>query len=181
MEINMSLVIIDFIASIGTLGAFIVAINMFRVTKKSFIMDNERLKKQSTIEYYNEISESTCIPLRLAIIGALKESIANYSYKTILPSDQIWIENYDLKSKCFSYCRKMERFAVGIKLDIYDYETFYNIAGETTAQLFQQIEKLIEKDGYTSSYKTEFCNEYIILCRKLVAKLYLKNIDLKSD
>ena len=48
--------IVNLITSIGTLAALIVAIKMFHIAKRTLIADHERRKKQSTIEYYNEIS-----------------------------------------------------------------------------------------------------------------------------
>jgi len=157
---------------ISGLVACIIAFTALIITIKSFIADHDRRKKQSTIEYYNKILTETCGPLRDAIRKALKEPLNNYSYRTIMPYDKIWKKKHDLQKKCFKYCRYMERFAVGIKLRIYDYKTFFNIAGVTTAKLFQQIQYLINENRHTDYREFIFCTEYKKLCRKLLKQLF---------
>jgi len=75
----------------------------------------------------------------------------------------------------------MERFAVGIKLCIYNYKTFFNIAGITTAKLFQQIQNLIQENSYADYQGYIFCIEYKYLCRKLLKSIYSKNLGNNSD
>jgi len=92
-------------------AAFIVALLTLFLLIRSFLTDHERRRKQATIEYYEKISSKACGPLREAIGKLLNEPITNYSYRTIMPYDPIWVENQELHIKCFKYCRKMERFA----------------------------------------------------------------------
>lgn len=173
MDIQLIIGISSFITSIGTLAAVIVAIKMFSVAKKSFLKDHERRKKQSTIELYNEISNNSSGPLRLAISDALKESHTEITYKPILPDDPIWTNNPELRIKLMKYCRNMERLAVGIRIGVYDYKTFCSIAGNSTADLFLQIRRLLDKMGPVNNYRNDFCIEYRKLCNDLVKKLYI--------
>ena len=161
--------------NVSNLITYITALAALIISIKSFIADHDRRKKQSTIEYYNKISSEACGPLRKAIMKELKETLINYSYRTIMPDDKIWKKNKKLQKKCFKYCRFMERFAVGIKLNIYDYKTFFNIAGTTTAKLFQQIQYLINEDFHSNFQSYIFCVEYKNLCGKLLKQILSRN------
>ena len=133
MDAQMIIGIASLITSLGTIAAVTVAIialctakktlhiaeKQFRIAEKSFLADHKRRKKQITIEFYSELSKNATVPLRRAISKALGEKMIEYSYKPIRPDDPMWIDNIDLQHEFLTYCRSMERFAVGIsELDI---------------------------------------------------------------
>jgi hypothetical protein len=127
-----------------------------------------RRKKQSTIEYYTKLSNENVLPLRRAIAKTLGEPLIKPSYKVIYPSSRKWRLNEDLQEKFVAYVRAMDRFAVGIRLKIFDYDTFYRIAGKSTGELYNQIRRLICEAEVPSQFPQEFCMEYELLCKKLL-------------
>jgi|GEM_PF-3621368 len=170
MDFQMISGISSLITSIGTFAAVIVAINMFVITKNSIIEENRRHKKQSTIEYYNTLSNDAVPPLMEALSKALGKSETEIIERTIIPTDQLWIEYPGLKSRVIYYCRCMERFAVGIEIGIFDYDTFYAFSGKTVACLFLQIRNILNKIE-----PTNFCAKYKLFCEKLLNEKQKRN------
>jgi len=63
----------------------------------------------------------------------------------------------------------MERFAVGINIGVFDFDTFNRFAGDSTSKLFEQIKPLIDNHR-RKNHDYEFCAEFYILYSKLVAE-----------
>jgi len=64
----------------------------------------------------------------------------------------------------------MERFAVGINKGVFDEDTFYDVAGRTTIELYQKIEivlNTIKHLNINNNNNNEFCPEY----RKLYSRI----------
>ena len=175
MDAQLFIGIATLLTSVGTIAAVIVALKAVNVAKKSFVADHLRRKQQATIEYYNELSNNITVPLRNEISVALGETHYQISYTPIMPDSQIWKENRDLQIKVVKYCRNMERFAVGIKLGVFDFDTFYYIAGQSTAELFEQIHNLVNNTIITNRHKAQFCTEYVNLCEKLIKRYHTES------
>ncbi len=110
--------------------------------KESFRKDHERRKKQSTIEYYNVISQENhnlTIGIRAKCPG---EAI---SYEEI-------VSDSELRSLVVRYLNIMELFAVGLHIGVYDIDTFSLIGRSATILAYTRLKDYIEKrrtrDGY---------------------------------
>jgi len=157
--IQIVMVITGLLSSLSTIAAVLLA-------RKSFLANHERTKKQATIEYYTTTSNDAALPLQRAIMP-----IMGYEreYKQIRPDDAIWIENINgFRDKFFFFCRAMERFAVGINIGVFDFETFDRLSGQATVRLYKQLEALIE--NVRKSEISDFCNEFSLLVLKLELK-----------
>jgi len=168
MDAQILIGIASIITSVGTLLAVLVAIKSFNVAKKSFLADHERRKKYATIEFYNIISNTASIPLRQAICEALGETLGAYSYRQIRPDDAVWLNSPDLQTKFITYCRQMERFATGVEIGIFDFDTFDRFSGKQTAMLFEQIKPLIEDRNSKRVFCVEFQKFYVDLLKSHV-------------
>lgn len=176
MTAELLLGIASIVTSLGTIITVLIAIKSFNVAKKSFLADHERRKKQATIETYNEISSKVSLPLRLAICEAYNETLGAYSYRQIRPTDKEWIGNSDLQFKFITYCRYMERFATGVEIGVFDFDTFNRFSGHQTALLFEQIKPLIDDRNSHRRFCVEFHKFYIELI-KSHAPIKPKNAD----
>jgi len=168
MDIQMLIAIASLITSIGTIAAVLIAKKAFHIAEKSFRADHERRKKQVTIEYYNNIFITATIPLRQELRKAFGE---NYYKHRILPDDEKWKENTVLYDRVITYCRSMERFAVGISIGVFDFDTFNRFSGKTTVMLFEQIQPIIEEKRKIMDYNAyceEFQSLYLDLSRKQI-------------
>jgi len=163
--------------NILTLAALIVIIIMLFITKRSITKDHERRKKQATIEYFNRTSNNTSGPLRIAMSEALNESLIEFSHRTSLPDESIWKENQELQIALLRYLRYMERFSVGIKLKIFDFETFYYAAGKETLELYLLIKNVLNTIG---PIKNKFCPEYKLLYQEILVRYYSNNLKKKN-
>jgi len=166
MDIQMLIAIASLITSIGTIAAVLIAKKAFRIAEKSFFIDHERRKKQVTIEYYNSIFNTATIPLRQELRKAFGE---NYYIHRFQQNDEKWKENTVLYDKVITYCRSMEKFAVGISIGVFDFDTFDRMSGKTTVMLFEQIKPLIVEKRKTMDYNA-YCEEFQSLCLNLLRK-----------
>ena len=157
--IQIGLLIAGLISSVGTILAVLTA-------KKAMRTDHERRKKQSTIDFYSNISNDYGIPLRNLITEKYKRNVS-----VIKSTDKEYADNkQEFDNQVRLYVRNMHKIAVGIELDIFDFEVFYLLSGDATIQLYQKIKNLIEErqnDGGLKSFSREF--------EKLYNKLNVKN------
>ena len=160
MVVQILLSIASLVTGVGTIVAVCIA-------RKSFLADHERRKKQATIEFYTQLSKEATVPLRKAICEALNETLVNYSYKQIHHSSSEWLDNENLQVRFTSYCRYMERFAVGISNGVFDFDTFNSFSGKPTAMLFEQIKPLIEYHD-DKNKKHSLCQEFITFYYDLI-------------
>jgi len=159
--------IIGIVTSICTIAAVVAAILTFNVAKESFHADHKRRKLQATLEYYGKLSNTVTVQLKHALSKVLNVSYAEASCGKIPLAKDIWKGEPDLQEKLLVYCRNMEHFAVGIKEGIFDFDTFYYVAGKTTIDLFTQISPVID-DIITANrgYSSDFCCAYKSLCKE---------------
>jgi hypothetical protein len=154
--IQFGLLIVDFIASVGAILAVLIA-------RKTFLADHERRKKQSTIEFYHNISNGSGLPLR----DLINKVYGNL--ETMTTTDPKYQANPELKAKTRSYFRNMERLAAGINLGVYDFEVFYRLSGEPTIQMYKALQPLIE-DRRKATDATSFCTEFENLYHELIKR-----------
>ena len=163
--------IASIITSVGTIFAVILAMRSFilakkslEIAKQSLFADHERRKKQATIEFYDRINKNATAPLRRAIDELMNFPAGENNYAPLNPDNPKIKGNFDFHFILVHYCRHMERFAVGIKLNVYDFQTFYFLSGEPTRKLYEQIRPLIFGKR-TIEYAL---NEYKNLCDRLL-------------
>jgi len=109
------------------------------------------------------VSNAATQPLRAAIRKKLK----SLNYEQIKHTDDIF-KKKSFQDKVYFYCRNMERFAVGIEIGVYDFDTFEKLSGETTMRLFNQIKPLIEHRR--SYFDQSYCMEFEHLCQRLMKR-----------
>jgi hypothetical protein len=147
MDMDSMLTLIELIISALTLAA---AVLTLRVGIKTLKADHERRKKQSTIEFYQEISNIT---------AKLKEDIDKiFGSDAVNPTDSRYSENEELKLKISQYLTIMERLAVGINTGVYDLDIYIRCAGRSTINWFERLVHIIKdkrKDGKSHLY-TDF-------------------------
>jgi len=157
--IQIILLIASVVSSTGTILAVLLA-------RKSFLADHERRKKQSTIEFYDTVSNGSTLPLRQLIYSTYGR------IETITPSDDKYMSMPELREKTRSYLRNMERLSTGINLGVYDFEVFYSLSGEPTIQLYKALMPLIE-ERRKSNDAVSFCIEFEKLYHELVKRKQL--------
>ncbi|MDR3148398.1 MAG: DUF4760 domain-containing protein [Oscillospiraceae bacterium] len=144
MHIDSILTLIELVISAFTLAA---AVLTLRVGIKTLKADHERRKKQSTIEFYQEISNIT---------AKLKEAIDKlFADKAINPTDPDYANNEELKLKISQYLTVMERFAVGINTGVYDLDIYMRCAGRSTIHWYDRLVQIIKdkrKDNKSHLY-----------------------------
>ncbi|MCL2773327.1 MAG: DUF4760 domain-containing protein [Oscillospiraceae bacterium] len=110
--------------------------------------NHERQKKQSTVEFYQQISP---------IAVNLKRQISNiFDEDVINPTDEKYSKDDDLRKIVVDYLSLMERFSVGINVGIYDIDTFIRISGRATINWFYRLRQIIiyvrERDSQSNLY-----------------------------
>jgi len=127
----------------------VVAIWQLFVMNKSFKADHERKKKQSTIEFYNNIKEKYFESLEL-----IDEKFPN---DEVLNINDIR-DNNDLQKAIRNYLYHMEELSVGIEAGIYDIAIFEKISGVYTTRWFERLKEVIlyfRKNSHNSiAYKS---------------------------
>ncbi|WFF71813.1 DUF4760 domain-containing protein [Proteiniclasticum sp. QWL-01] len=128
------------IANICVCVGVIVAVRQFDLTKKSFIADHERRKKQSTIEFYGH----------LKIVSYELDRILEEFLKDIRITNELMI-NADSNPKVKEaleairdYLDLIEGFSVGINTEVYDLSIFMRIAGRSTTNKYEKLKEYID-------------------------------------
>lgn len=122
------------IANLAIVTGAIIAVFQLRKFIRYTKADHERTKKQSTIEFYNEISKETVL---------LLDEMKTHSITGHVPIDKIE-EHPGLKSAVQRYLSLMERFSVGVNTGVYDLYIFDRMAGIHTIHKFNELRAFIE-------------------------------------
>ncbi|MDR2513682.1 MAG: DUF4760 domain-containing protein [Christensenellaceae bacterium] len=117
-------------------GAVIAAVGVW-VAVRTMKADHERRKKQSTIEFYQEITSLT-MPLREDINAIFGQNAA------VNPADAQLQKDVELQKAIARYLSTMERLAVGINAGVYDRDLYMRCAGRTTIDWFERLTWLIK-------------------------------------
>ena len=107
------------------IGVIFVAIQI-RQQAKIAQADHDRQKKQSTIEFYDSISSDSYQLLDNMNGKPDKKNSADLLWKNII-----------------RYLSKLERLAVGVASDIYDFEILCLISGRFLSEQYERFEKYI--------------------------------------
>ena len=116
------------------LGVIFSIIQLY-LMRKSMLADHERKKKQSTIEFYNNINieSSKLTPM----IEKNAEENGILLVKTIK-------ETPALMEAAARYLTLMERFSVGVNTNVYDINVYDRMAGDTTIRNYERLRLWIE-------------------------------------
>jgi len=101
--------------------------------KQTFIADHERRKKQSTIEFYNEINKETV---------TMRSLISDKSQSGIISIDVIE-GDAKLVTSIKRYLSLMERFSVGVNTNVYDIGVFDRVSGAATVKTYYKLREYI--------------------------------------
>lgn len=115
-------------SNIATIAAGVTALITLPTVLLSFLSDNIRKKRQSTIDYFSLINEET-----KRLIGELY-----VDRKQDFTSDKVKL-NYVATVR--RYLSLMERFSVGIRSHMYDVNVFDRMHGMTTIKMDILLDK----------------------------------------
>jgi hypothetical protein len=104
--------ILSILSAIASIGAVIVAWKQLSKGNKDRLEEIERTKRQATLDAYNRLQEQALDQLNLWTPTQCRE----------MSKDSI---DYKRIGSCLA---RVEHFCVGLNQDIYDYDTFYELA-----------------------------------------------------
>lgn len=139
------------------IGVFFVAIQIRQQTKISRA-DHDRQKKQSTIEFYNLISTDS-----YQFLDDIKNKTLDLAS---VNSDKA------LRKSVIRYLSRLERFAIGIASDVYDFEILCLMSGRYLSKKFNQFKPYIEEARINKNAPMLY-KEFELLIAKIDA--YRKN------
>ena len=127
-------------ANLAVIAGVVVAVMQLRKMRisndqqeQTFLADHERRKKQSTIEFYNEIDRETVV---------MKTLIYKKDPRGVINVDVIG-SDAELAASIKRYLSLMERFAVGVNTNVYDIGVFDRIAGGATVKTYYKLREYI--------------------------------------
>jgi len=112
------------------LGVVFIAIQIRQQTKISRA-DHDRQKKQSTIEFYNSISTES-----YQFLDDIKGKTLDLSF---VNSDKT------LRKSVIRYLSRLERLAIGVASDVYDFEILCLMSGRFLSKKYIQFKKYIDE------------------------------------
>ena len=105
--------------------------------------DHNRIKKQSTIEFYNLLSTDS-----YALYDVIKDNTLDLS--TIL-------SNEELRDCVRRYLGRLERLAIGVASNVYDFDILNVMCGQYLIRRYEQLVTYIthvrDTEGYKMAYK----------------------------
>ena len=164
-ELDLIFKIIDIITNIFMIVGVVVATFQLRMTRKSFLADHERRKKQSTIEFCHEILE---------ILSPLRSRIKNTFGEDHINIGDPRYNDGTLQSIITNYLNTMERLAVGINLKVYDLHTFRRISGRSTINMFNKLKGVIDHKRKKAN-RTDMYGDFEKLVHDLNGEYYEEN------
>jgi len=133
------------------LGVVFIAVQIRQQTKTSRA-DHDRQKKQSTIEFYNSISTESQAFLDDIVGKTLDLSGVN--------SDKA------LRKSVIRYLSRLERLAIGVASDVYDFEVLCLMSGRYLSKKYNQFEKYIKESRVAKNAPMLF-KEFELLVEKI--------------
>lgn len=168
---GISTIITNLFVSIGVVIAVFQLVQMRKGNSLQFNSvkaDHERRKKQSTIEFYNEI---------YPYLRDCKMEIANaFGEGYVTPDDKRYQENQSLQKAITEYLTIIERFAVGVNAGIYDVNVFARTSGKVVSDTYKRLSPVIENMRKDQNYPQLF-NDFEKMCKnidKVREKMYPK-------
>jgi len=115
---------------LAVLGGFFVVVQIRQQTKISRA-DHDRQKKQSTIEFYNSLSSDS-----YQFLDDIKGKRLN---STLVNSDK------DLRKSVIRYLSRLERLAIGVATDVYDFNVLCLMPGRYLCKKYEQFQEYIKE------------------------------------
>jgi hypothetical protein len=114
--------------------------------------NHDRKKKQSTIEFYNTISLES---------ERFSDNIGGkfWDTKSILSNE---VSNKSVSR----YLSRLERLAIGVKSDIYDFETIYIMSGDYLIKRYEELKEYIEYTREARILKNHY-REFELMVKRL--------------
>lgn len=171
--VEISTIITNLFLSIGVIIAVFQLIQMKKgniLQFRSIKADHERKRKQSTIEFYNEIYPYLR-DFKAEIINSFGESY-------VTPDDKRYKDNPALQKAINEYLIIIERFAVGVNAGIYDINIFAKTSGKVVSDTYRRLTPIIEDMRKAQNYP-ELFNDFEKMCKNVDAvreKMYPKVI-----
>jgi len=127
---------VEFLSYLSVIaGAVFIAIQIWQQRKNSR-WEHDRQRKQSTIEFYNTISSQS-----QAFIDTLENMNRNgkvINYKLVNANRKTW-------ESVTWYLSRLERLAVGVATDIFDFDILNRIAGKYLSRIYSQLNEYIKE------------------------------------
>lgn len=157
-----------------SLGVVIAVFQLIQMRKGNLLelnnmkADHERKKKQSTIEFYNEIYPY--------LRDCKAEIVSAFGEGYVTPDDKRYKENSILQKAINEYLIIIERFAVGVNAGIYDINIFAKTSGKIVCDTYKRLSPVIENMRKVQSYP-ELFNDFEKMCKdveKIRERMYPK-------
>ena len=132
-------------------GVLFIVIQIRQQTKISRA-DHDRQKKQSTIEFYNSISTES-----YQLLDEIKGRRMNWS---TVNSDK------KLRKSVVRYLSRLERLAVGVASDVYDFDILFLMSGRYLIKKYDQFQLYIEEARINKSAPTLYI-EFELLAKRI--------------
>ena len=132
------------ISSLGVIVGIFIAIAQLKKATTIAVSDHSRRKKEATIDFYDRIREKS---------QPLSAKIKEKSDGNPVTVQQIE-EDPELMINISQYLSLMERLAVGIHADVFDYEIYRELSRTVTINNYHQLREYIvksRKENQTSS------------------------------
>jgi hypothetical protein len=155
--------IFDLVSNIAVIVGVPIALYTLKYAVLGLKADNERRKKQSTIEFYQEIF-SLVEPLKIELNDKFK-------YNAINPTASEYTDDRVLQDNIINYLVCMERFSVGVNIGVYDIDVYMRCTGRATIAMFEQLHPVImERRRTTGNYLYTDFEKMVNLMRKKYQK-----------
>ena len=125
--------IASIISGLGVIAGIFIAIAQLKKTANIAAADHSRRRKEATINFFDRIRDRST-PLATAI-----NKVSNGNPVTVQQIE----EDPDLKRNISQYLSLMERLAVGIYADVFDYEVYRELYKTVTVNRYHQLREYI--------------------------------------
>ena len=133
------------------LGVIFIVVQIRQQTKNSRA-DHDRQKKQSTIEFYNTLSTESYL-----FLDSVEDLTLDLAY---VNSDK------ELRRSVIRYLSRLERLAIGVSTDVYDFHILYFMSGRFLSYKYEQFRTYIEETRVSKNAPT-FYKEFELLVERI--------------
>lgn len=122
-----------------------------------FYRESYRQKKESTLDAYNQLQEEVFTKLNKLLFAYMNDKEKLYCLKA---GDKDW-------ERITDYLARIERFSVGINLNIYSIKTLNRLGGGYYIRLFDQLKPIIDKKRVYNVSRGNHYDEFETTVNKL--------------
>jgi hypothetical protein len=123
------------ISSIAIIVGIVIAILQLRLCLRIAEVDHDRRKKQATIEFHDTIQRRS---------RPIAKEIASKCGKSPVTMSQVQ-SDADLEDSIAGFLTLMERFSVGIRTGVYDFDVYALLHSTSTINIFHQLREYIQE------------------------------------